>query len=99
MREGPARLRALFLRQPALTYSGTSDTERAGGCCQTPTLRSLDAPPGPDRVARQASEVSGFRSEEHTSELQSPQYLVCRLLLETKKNVFTHSRQLTFFVV
>src|SRR5437762_6064478 len=27
-----------------------------------------------------------FRSEEHTSELQSPMYLVCRLLLE-KKNV------------
>src|SRR5437762_4912953 len=28
------------------------------------------------------------RSEEHTSELQSPMYLVCRLLLE-KKNIFT----------
>src|SRR3712207_7625505 len=27
------------------------------------------------------------RSEEHTSELQSRQYLVCRLLLEKKKNV------------
>src|SRR5437764_9508042 len=26
-----------------------------------------------------------FRSEEHTSELQSPMYLVCRLLLEKKK--------------
>src|SRR2546425_5898095 len=32
-----------------------------------------------------ASEVSG-RSEEHTSELQSLAYLVCRLLLEKKKN-------------
>src|SRR3712207_8929389 len=31
------------------------------------------------------------RSEEHTSELQSRQYLVCRLLLEKKKN--THSSQ------
>src|SRR3712207_6895580 len=30
-------------------------------------------------------DVSG-RSEEHTSELQSRQYLVCRLLLEKKKN-------------
>src|SRR3712207_7515184 len=32
--------------------------------------------------------VQGFvaRSEEHTSELQSRQYLVCRLLLEKKKN-------------
>src|SRR3712207_7204159 len=28
---------------------------------------------------------SGTRSEEHTSELQSRQYLVCRLLLEKKK--------------
>src|SRR5437879_11045815 len=27
-----------------------------------------------------------LRSEEHTSELQSPMYLVCRLLLEKKKN-------------
>src|SRR3712207_7814544 len=30
---------------------------------------------------------SGFRSEEHTSELQSRQYLVCRLLLEKKTSV------------
>src|SRR3712207_9050780 len=29
--------------------------------------------------------VYGMRSEEHTSELQSRQYLVCRLLLEKKK--------------
>src|SRR3712207_8076083 len=29
-----------------------------------------------------------LRSEEHTSELQSRQYLVCRLLLEKKKNRF-----------
>src|SRR3712207_8106226 len=29
-----------------------------------------------------------FRSEEHTSELQSRQYLVCRLLLEKKKNSY-----------
>src|SRR3712207_8613000 len=30
---------------------------------------------------------SSDRSEEHTSELQSRQYLVCRLLLEKKKNI------------
>src|SRR6266850_7816894 len=30
----------------------------------------------------------GLRSEEHTSELQSPCNLVCRLLLEKKKNTF-----------
>src|SRR5947209_16191976 len=40
-----------------------------------------------------------FRSEEHTSELQSRQYLVCRLLLEKKKQeklqkVHTHKRKL-----
>src|SRR5258708_15563019 len=29
--------------------------------------------------------ASGMRSEEHTSELQSPDHLVCRLLLEKKK--------------
>src|SRR3712207_8010565 len=32
-----------------------------------------------------------FRSEEHTSELQSRQYLVCRLLLEKKKNTVASS--------
>src|SRR3712207_7659295 len=30
--------------------------------------------------------IQQLRSEEHTSELQSRQYLVCRLLLEKKKN-------------
>src|SRR3712207_8047839 len=37
------------------------------------------------------------RSEEHTSELQSRQYLVCRLLLEKKKNTsnFQHSSEST----
>src|SRR5437879_3113831 len=32
-----------------------------------------------------ASTVGSIRSEEHTSELQSPMYIVCRLLLEKKK--------------
>src|SRR3712207_8014332 len=32
-----------------------------------------------------AGDVAPLRSEEHTSELQSRQYLVCRLLLEKKK--------------
>src|SRR5574340_1343120 len=34
-----------------------------------------------------AQVVAQFRSEEHTSELQSPKDLVCRLLLEKKKKV------------
>src|SRR5690348_18088353 len=35
------------------------------------------------------------RSEEHTSELQSPVHLVCRLLLEKKNVGYRFSRQLT----
>src|SRR2546425_2190113 len=46
--------------------------------------------PEPDSLAQHAAVVSraagGHRSEEHTSELQSLAYLVCRLLLEKKKN-------------
>src|SRR3712207_7192180 len=37
-------------------------------------------------VATEGFERARERSEEHTSELQSRQYLVCRLLLEKKKN-------------
>src|SRR3712207_9227082 len=33
------------------------------------------------------SQMNSSRSEEHTSELQSRQYLVCRLLLEKKKKI------------
>src|SRR5437764_12942964 len=45
-------------------------------------------PDGAEAVRRQAiagAAVVSDRSEEHTSELQSPMYLVCRLLLEKKK--------------
>src|SRR3712207_8176514 len=35
------------------------------------------------------------RSEEHTSELQSRQYLVCRLLLEKKKNKIEKTRSIS----
>src|SRR3712207_8776992 len=38
----------------------------------------------------QRSEQALVRSEEHTSELQSRQYLVCRLLLEKKKKNHTY---------
>src|SRR3712207_7268773 len=43
-----------------------------------PRIRCGSAQPRP-------RELRGSRSEEHTSELQSRQYLVCRLLLEKKK--------------
>src|SRR3712207_8610550 len=38
------------------------------------------------------------RSEEHTSELQSRQYLVCRLLLEKKKYIIAVYQQLTLLL-
>src|SRR5437773_7916045 len=41
----------------------------------------------PLRGGRQLAEAASRRSEEHTSELQSHHDLVCRLLLEKKKNV------------
>src|SRR5437879_9871937 len=39
-----------------------------------------------ERWARSEPHRIWWRSEEHTSELQSPMYLVCRLLLEKKKS-------------
>src|SRR5258707_3068576 len=48
---------------------------------------------GLDRPRSRQGSASGARSEEHTSELQSRQYLVCRLLLE-KKNKKLHARLL-----
>src|SRR5258708_22546023 len=39
--------------------------------------------------------ASDGRSEEHTSELQSPDHLVCRLLLEKKKNIIVKTFMLT----
>src|SRR3712207_8219335 len=38
------------------------------------------------------------RSEEHTSELQSRQYLVCRLLLEKKKNFKLQRTHASYFL-
>src|SRR3712207_8167218 len=45
---------------------------------------SLCPPPNVARFFPVASRSPSCRSEEHTSELQSRQYLVCRLLLEKK---------------
>src|SRR3712207_8021969 len=42
------------------------------------------------QAAKSQDLVQWDRSEEHTSELQSRQYLVCRLLLEKKKNHNTY---------
>src|SRR5437764_7369526 len=43
-------------------------------------------------ASRAASKFSAQRSEEHTSELQSPMYLVCRLLLEKKNGAGSSAR-------
>src|SRR5439155_26733540 len=47
---------------------------------------------GDDRRAHAGGHVHDARSEEHTSELQSRGHLVCRLLLEKKKNSSTSAR-------
>src|SRR3712207_7438826 len=54
-------------------------------CIISAPNRPLPQPlPAPGRGARRKHSMG--RSEEHTSELQSRQYLVCRLLLEKKKH-------------
>src|SRR3712207_8100062 len=56
-----------------------------------PCRAAPDAPPavGADREHHLRRRPD--RSEEHTSELQSRQYLVCRLLLETKKSTICYN--------
>src|SRR2546425_5984169 len=65
------------------------------GPCRVPAHRGLlqqGRDPRERLVGKQAGQDAGAgrpghsRSEEHTSELQSLAYLVCRLLLEKKKN-------------
>src|SRR5438309_11046151 len=53
---------------------------RTGGSSGSTIRRSME----PRRTSTRCSR-RGFRSEEHTSELQSQFHLVCRLLLEKKK--------------
>src|SRR3712207_7550886 len=58
------------------TRSGPKNGEEEKGRCEQAEARREDSG---------GAHVPGRRSEEHTSELQSRQYLVCRLLLEKKK--------------
>src|SRR3712207_8873409 len=55
----------------------------------TPHVQSQHTVLGKARVVVQSDDLQA-RSEEHTSELQSRQYLVCRLLLEKKKIIPIH---------
>src|SRR3712207_8209210 len=72
----------LFRSLPdALVRLAPAPADRAPQASQRPRLVPLQPTPAQDVVVR---------SEEHTSELQSRQYLVCRLLLEKKKTQKTH---------
>src|SRR3712207_8122273 len=60
------------------------------GCCSARVVSDARSDPAPGSLNSWHQNSSplamlGTRSEEHTSELQSRQYLVCRLLLEKKK--------------
>src|SRR5258708_30999245 len=69
--------RSIVLTKTAVTVS----LQNADGTFAPPnTILTVQ-----DGVALAVGDVNGDRSEEHTSELQSPHHLVCRLLLEKKK--------------
>src|SRR5438874_7747852 len=57
--------------------------------------RSCSSSPRQDSTSR-APATAGFRSEEHTSELQSRRDLVCRLLLEKKNKLLPGSTHEVF---
>src|SRR3712207_7975674 len=69
----------------ALAFS--PDGKTLVSCGQDGLLRAWEAGTGQVKyqVATAGNWDRALRSEEHTSELQSRQYLVCRLLLEKKK--------------
>src|SRR3712207_7459772 len=75
LHDAPSDLRRLEARQVRRERRGV------GG-------RHARAGRGRGGVRAGAGARPGRRSEEHTSELQSRQYLVCRLLLEKKKKIY-----------
>src|SRR5205823_15128226 len=79
--------RSSDLRNP----SGVRSTEAWNAATPSGSIRSLSGE-CPTRSARALSAArNNTRSEEHTSELQSLAYLVCRLLLEKKKKKYHHT--------
>src|SRR2546425_5935048 len=64
--------------------------ERVVFLVQAEVADRLAAKPGGKTYGALSVGVQALRSEEHTSELQSLAYLVCRLLLEKKKNEYHH---------
>src|SRR5258707_9855964 len=77
----------LMIRRPprSTLFPYTTLFRSRKGATNDPTLALRRQTPARPRRGRDRP-----RSEEHTSELQSRQYLVCRLLLEKKKSV--HAR-------
>src|SRR5690348_17768254 len=64
----------------------------APGARRSPSRQVPARPPRARlRVSRPSSVERTSRSEEHTSELQSPVHLVCRLLLEKKTHPSSHA--------
>src|SRR5437762_4199046 len=80
---GPARGCAPAGSAPGPRGQGTAPLTEADGHV-LPAGRAGARTQTPRTAAVHAAETAS-RSEEHTSELQSPMYLVCRLLLEKKK--------------
>src|SRR3712207_8463665 len=77
-----------LFRSPASTVVSEA---MPGEVCPRPPASMRDMPDKTARLEEIAEAIRGHvpcRSEEHTSELQSRQYLVCRLLLEKKKTTF-----------
>src|SRR3712207_7830411 len=75
----------LFRSIPLVARLAASTSKR-----QPKRPRSLILVPTRELANQVAAVVDPMRSEEHTSELQSRQYLVCRLLLEKKKHRKIH---------
>src|SRR3712207_7537612 len=68
---------------PICSMPSSSKTSPFKSCARTTALRLRLT--GKKIPGNERQPSSPLRSEEHTSELQSRQYLVCRLLLEKKK--------------
>src|SRR5215203_7263591 len=74
-----------FFNDTATTEIYTLSLHDALPISRYPSTWAYSSRPGWSACAGTARAGSTARSEEHTSELQSRQYLVCRLLLEKKK--------------
>src|SRR3712207_8095564 len=71
--------------------AGAADGHRRFSQRDAPAVSGVGPSPAMTGTAEPTPQAYRFlRSEEHTSELQSRQYLVCRLLLEKKKLQCAH---------